>query len=274
MDTSETKRGAQGTGAEYSSIRFDRDGPVGVITLNRPRSLNAMTDDLIEELLDALKRCEADEVRAVVITGTGRAFCAGDDLKGMGPRPSQLRRGYHWLQVTHQDWIKAVRDLRKPVLAAINGNCHGAGSDLALACDFRVAAETALLGDIRLSHAILIGSGATYFMPRLVGLGRALELLLTGKTISAREAERIGLVNRVVPDASLMSEVLAWAHELARGPTRAMGVTKIEIYRELDMTLAEALEDERHFLTNETVLDAAVAREAFLQKRKPEFKGN
>jgi 2-(1,2-epoxy-1,2-dihydrophenyl)acetyl-CoA isomerase len=257
----------------YQNLLFDHEGAVALVTLNRPGALNALNDDLIEELLDVLGRCADEAVRAVVITGSGRAFCAGDDIRGMGARPVQLVRDSHWLQVTHQDWIRAIRRLRKPVIAAINGNCHGAGSDLALACDFRVASESALMGDIRLSNAILIGSGATYFVPRLVGLGKALELLLTGKTVGAREAERIGLVNRVVPAADLMKEALAWAQELAQGPTKAIGITKIQIYRQLDMSLEEALEDERESLATEKVEDMKEGLLAFKERRPPRFLG-
>jgi len=168
--------------------------------------------------------------------------------------------------------IKALRKLRKPVIAAINGNCHGMGNDIALACDFRIASEEAKLGDLRTSHAITIATGATYQLPKVVGLAKAIELLLTGDMIDAKEAERIGLVNKTVPVYRFEAEVMELADKLAQGPTKLIGQAKGQIYRELNMDLASALEDT--LIENWTVTeDGQEGLEAFLEKRPPKYTG-
>lgn len=244
---------------------------VGVITLRRPERLNALNYSMADELLEVIAQCKDTAIRVVVITGVGRAFCSGDDLKEMGDPELP---GHGWLRWRHHAITKNLRNLPKPVIAAINGNCHGAGSDLALSCDFRIAAEEAQLGDLRLKRGYTIGSGATYLVPRVVGLNKALELLLTGKAITGKEAAELGFVNRAVPGKDLMMTVMSFARELARGPTKVMGVTKQEIYRHLDMSLEEALEDEVTVLETEHFDDVIEGRRAFKEKRSARFTGS
>lgn len=256
---------------DYENIIFEKEGSIATITLNRTRVLNSLSYKMIGEILDAIGRlAEDDEVRAVIITGAGRGFCAGDDLRGMGDQPAFDRKDS--IRQRQQMLIKSLKKLRKPVIAAINGNCHGAGSDIALACDFRIASEEAKLGDLRSRNGISIASGATHQLPLVVGLPKAIELLLTGDMIDAKEAERIGLVNKTVPTDKFKTEVMALANKLAQGPTKLMGQAKTQIYRELSMSLASALEDELIEVFVQTE-DGQEGRKAFFEKRPPKYTG-
>ena len=280
---------------DYENIIFDLEGSVATITLNQPRILNAMNEAMIDVILDALEQASMDDsIRALVITGAGRGFCSGDNVKepithkeirakgpdsGNGssspPFDSPANLGDVFRYKTHL-MLKAIRNLRKPVIAAVNGNAHGVGSDLALACDFRVASEDAILGDLRTSAARPIATGACYFIPRLVGLAKAVELLFTGKLIDATEAERIGLVNKTVPVEKFKEEVAALANELAQGPTKIIGRVKEQIYRQVEMDLSGALEDgwreTRDILEHKTA-DGTEGSLAFLEKRPPKYTG-
>ena len=260
----------------YKNIICEKDGSIVTITLNRPQSLNAINYLMCQEMLQAIEDVAFDdEARVLVITGAGRAFSAGDDLKGMGTPP---RVG---ASIAQQNVVKAIRALRKPVIAAVNGNAHGAGADFMMACDFRIASDEAILGDIRSARAFLIGTGTTYLLPALVGLQKAIELIFTGDLIDAWEGERIGLVNKTVPVADFKAEVTKWADKMASGPTTAIGVAKAEIYRELNMSLAQAMEDELTELGTPWYGESLWAQMAdvqegfasFREKRPPKFTG-
>ena len=256
---------------DYENILLEKEGSIATITLNRTRVLNSLTYKMIGEILDAIGRlADDDKVRAVIITGAGRGFCAGDDLRGMGDQPVPDRK--ESIRQRQQMMIKSIKRLRKPVIAAINGNCHGAGNDIALACDFRIASEEAKLGDLRTKNGITIATGATYQLPRMVGLAKAVELLFTGEMIDAQEAERIGLVNKTVPTDEFKAEVMALANKLAQGPTKLIGQAKGQIYRELHMNLDQALEDELIEVFVQTE-DGREGRQAFFDKRPPKYTG-
>ena len=242
---------------DYRNIIFEQEGSIATITLNRPKVLNALNLEMVEGILDALGRVSVNEdIRALIITGAGRGFCSGDDIKpaaeqavgqGMGAPRSSSPEGFgEDFRLNWHMMYKTIRNLRKPVIAAVNGNAHGAGSDLMLACDFRIASEDAVLGDIRTAHALPIATGACYFMPRVLGLTKAIELLFTGELIDAREAERIGLVNKTVPADRFREEVTELANRMAQGPTKLIGRVKEQVYRQLGMDLASALEDGWH----------------------------
>lgn len=255
------------------TIRIDRDGAVATITLDRPDALNALTIPMKRELLAALREVEADPaVRAVILTGAGRAFCAGQDLKerlepDAPPLGEELRERYNPI-------IRAMLTMPKPIVGAINGVAAGAGASLAFACDLLVAAEGAsfvlAFGRIGLAP----DSGASWFLPRLVGLAYAAELLYLPDSMPATEALRIGLVSRVVPAAELMPQAQALAGRLAHGAPRAMALTKRALERSLEVGLEEALDHEASLqgIAGRTA-DHAEGIAAFLEKRPPRFTG-
>ncbi len=248
---------------------------VATITLNRPARLNALTFEVYRELTDtfaALK--DQRDVKVVVITGAGRAFCSGGDVHDIiGELFSRDMEGL--LEFTRMtcDLIGNIRSLSKPVIASLNGTTAGAGACIALASDLRIASEEAkiafLFVKVGLSGADM---GAAHLLPRVVGLSKATELLYTGDFISAQEAERIGLYNRVVPAGELQTATRELADRLARGPGFALAKTKEMLNREMDMTLASALECEAQA---QAICmqhpDYREAYEAFVEKRTPQF---
>jgi enoyl-CoA hydratase/carnithine racemase len=249
---------------------------VATITLNRPERLNALTFEVYRELTDTFAALrEANEVRVVVITGAGKAFCSGGDVHDIiGQLFSRDMEGL--LEFTRMtcELVANIRTLPKPVIASLNGTTAGAGACIALASDIRIAAESAriafLFVKVGLSGADM---GAAYLLPRIVGLSKATELLYTGEFISASEAERIGLYNRVVPDAELAQAALEFANRLTDGPAFAISKTKAMLNRELDMNLDTALESEAQA---QAICmqhpDYREAYEAFVQKRKPDYR--
>lgn len=252
------------------------DDGVAVITLNRPDKLNALTAAMLIELNRLLEQAEHDgAVRAVVITGAGRGFSAGQDLTEMRAREAAGEPGIsaRYMEETYHPLIRRIRTMEKPVIGAINGVAAGAGASLALACDLRVASENASFIQSFVNVGLVPDSGSTFFLPRLAGFARALELAFTGRRLSAEEAERIGVVNRVVPHDQLMDTAMELAHQLAQGPTRVIGLTKRAFNRSWQVHLDEALSYEAEL--QEIARSTEDHREgvtAFLEKRKPEFK--
>ncbi|HEY0080021.1 MAG TPA: enoyl-CoA hydratase family protein [Pyrinomonadaceae bacterium] len=257
------------------SFLYEAREGVGWITLNRPERLNALTFEVYRELTDAFAALRAeDDVRAVVVTGAGRAFCSGGDVRDIiGELQGRDMQGL--LEFTRMtcELIRNIRALPKPVIASLNGTTAGAGACIALASDLRLASEEAriafLFVRVGLSGADM---GAAYLLPRLVGLAKATEMLYTGDFITAEEALRIGLYNRVVPAAELESETRTLAERLARGPAFALAMTKEMLNRELDVSLDTALEWEAQA---QAVCmqhpDYREAYEAFIEKRDPRF---
>ena len=261
---------------EPKSFLYEARDGVATITLNRPERLNALTFEVYRELTDtfAALRHEKD-VRAVVITGAGRAFCSGGDVHDIiGELFERDMQGLLEFTRMTVELVRNIRALPKPVIASLNGTTAGAGACIALASDIRIASETAkiafLFVRVGLSGADM---GAAYLLPRLVGLGRATELLYTGDFISAEEAHRIGLYNRVVPAAELPAETQALARRLADGPSFALAMTKELLNREMEVSLGTALEWEAQ--AQATCMqhpDYREAYEAFVEKRPPKFK--
>lgn len=255
------------------ALRLEVADAVATITLDRPDALNALTIALKEELLAALERVAADpEVRAVVLTGAGRAFCAGQDLRErLEPDPTPLADE---IRLRYNPLIRAMRSLAKPIVGAINGVAAGAGASLAFACDVRLAAEGAsfLLAFGRIG--LVPDSGATWLLPRLVGGAKAAELALTGAALSAADAERFGLVVRVVPGDALLGEAQALAAALAAGAPRALALTKRALDESWGATLDEQLETEAA-LQGEAgaTADHAEGIAAFVERRPPRFTG-
>ena len=263
---------------EYNSFGYELDAASGVatVTLRRPERLNALTFEVYGELRKAFRQLDNEaDVRAILLTGSGRAFSSGGDVEDIiGPLFKRDYRGLLAFTRATGDLILSMLHCRRPIVGALNGLVAGAGAVIASACDIRIAAESAkiafLFTKVGLSGADM---GASWLLPRLVGLGRAMELLMTGDFIDAQEAHRIGLYNRVVPDAEVMAEARAWAERLARGPAFGLEITKRMLLREASMDVESAM-------AAETEIQAACmqdpnfreAYEAFKEKRAPSFK--
>src|SRR5690606_25504090 len=258
----------------FETIRYELDQGVLTITLNRPEVLNALNDQMAEDLLAALKQAARDpQVRSVIITGAGRAFCSGQDLKAIGGEAGNRSIGQH-LRKTWNPIVLGIRNLEKPVIAAVNGVAAGAGCSLALACDLRMAGESARFIEIFARVGLIPDSGSTFLLPRLVGLARTFEMAFTTDPVDAVTAERWGLINRVVPDDRLLDEARALALRLAEGPTRAYGLTKRAVNRGLVLDFAGALEYEAYLqeVPGRTA-DHREGVQAFLEKRQPRYEG-
>jgi 2-(1,2-epoxy-1,2-dihydrophenyl)acetyl-CoA isomerase len=254
------------------AVRVETQDGVRVVTLNRPDVLNAVNAQLGAELAEALREAgRATEVRCVVLTGAGRGFCAGADLRepGLGQTGvgDLVRTRYNTL-------VTRIRTMEKPVIAAVNGVAAGAGCNLALAADLRVASDRASFIEVFSRVGLIPDSGGTWLLPRLVGTARALEMMFLAESVDASAAERLGLVNRVVPHDELMPRAMDWAARLAKGPTRAYGLTKRAVNRASHVDLAEALEYEAQI--QEVAGRTKDHREgvaAFLGKREPAYRG-
>jgi enoyl-CoA hydratase/carnithine racemase len=260
----------------HFDFQLDASSGVATITLNRPDRLNALTFDSYDELRHTFREVSgAEGVRVVIITGTGKAFCSGGDVHDIiGPLTNRDYQGL--LEFTRMtcDLVLSIRRCRRPVIAALNGTVAGAGAVIAAACDIRVATESAKIAFL-FTKVGLAGAdmGAAWLLPRIVGLGRASELLMTGDFITANEAYRIGLYNRVVPAADLTSTVRELAARLAKRPIFALDITKDALNREAAMDLPSALEAEAQVQAALMLYpDFREAYEAFRDKREPRFR--
>ncbi len=256
----------------YKNVLFEREDSIATITLNRPEKLNALNFELIEEVVQAFEKCHNDdEIRAVVLTGAGRAFSAGDDVSGMGERPPVPRRlGWERLGAFFPI-CKAVKDIPKPVIAVIPGIAYGAGFEICLWCDFRIASERARFATAYIKRGIFAGS---ILLPWIVGFNRAREMVLTGEPIDAQEALRIGIVNKVVPHDELQSTAMEFARKLASGPTKTIGYSKTYLWQTIlvnEMTLTDlAMYWLKLSMETEDIEEGV---QAFLEKREPAFRG-
>ena len=256
-----------------STLLVERDGGVAIVTVNRPKVLNALNADTIDQLRRTMIELQRDEsVRALVLTGAGeKSFVAGADINELAVQTPTGGRE-HALKGQHV--FDLVENLGKPVIAAINGFALGGGCELAMACTLRIAADTAKLGQPEINLGLIPGYAGTQRLSRLVGRGRAMELILTGAPITADEALRIGLVNRVVPAAELMTAVRALAVQLAASAPIAMKYIINAVNKGAEMPFAEACQYEATlFGLVASTDDMREGTRAFLDKRKPEFKG-
>ncbi|MCL6671128.1 enoyl-CoA hydratase/isomerase family protein [Streptomyces panaciradicis] len=252
------------------------DAGVAHLTLNRPKALNALTPDQRELLVELLAGASADpDVRAVVLTGTGRGFCAGADLRGGAAGGERVAGDVaRLIRTGAQRLIAAVLDCEKPVIAAVNGTAAGLGAHLALACDLVLAAESAKFIEVFVRRGLVPDGGGAYLLPRLVGPQRAKELMFFGDALTAADAECVGLVNRVVPDAELDKTAREWAARLAAGPTRALALTKQLVNASLDGDRAAAFAAEAAAQEiNMTTADAQEGVRSFVERRSPEYRG-
>ncbi|MEY9992170.1 2-(1,2-epoxy-1,2-dihydrophenyl)acetyl-CoA isomerase [Streptomyces sp. V4I8] len=260
------------------------DNQVCRITLNRPESLNAITPDQRERIIHLLAEASADpDVRAVVLTGTGRGFCTGADLRGGGGGrdgaaaaagervPGDVART---IRLGAQRLVASVLDCEKPVIAAVNGTAAGLGAHLAFACDLVLAAESARFIEVFVRRGLVPDGGGAYLLARLVGPRRAKELMFFGDALTATEAERLGLVNRVLPEGELDKTARAWAERLATGPTRALALTKQLVNASLDTDRATAFAAEAAAQEiNMTTQDAREGVASFVERRSAEYRG-
>ncbi|OKK25013.1 enoyl-CoA hydratase [Streptomyces sp. CB02488] len=264
------------SGSPDSLILHATDNGVSTITLNRPEAMNAVTWDQRERVIALLAEASADPgIRAVVLTATGRGFCAGADLRGApvsGDRvPGDVART---IRLGAQRLIAAVLDCEKPVIAAVNGTAAGIGAHLAFACDLVLAAESAKFIEVFVRRGLVPDGGGAYLLPRLVGPQRAKELMFFGDSLPAREAERLGLVNRTVPDEELAATARAWAQRLAEGPTRSIALTKQLVNASLDADRATAFAAEAMAQEiNMTTQDANEGVASFVERRAPKYRG-
>ncbi|WP_328506887.1 enoyl-CoA hydratase/isomerase family protein [Streptomyces sp. NBC_00391] len=260
-----------------SLIRHGTDNAVSWITLNRPEAMNALTPDQREHLIRLLSDASADpSVRAVVITATGRGFCAGADLRGAAASGGERLAGdvARTIRLGAQRLISAVLDCEKPVIAAVNGTAAGIGAHLALACDLVLAAEEARFIEVFVRRGLVPDGGGAYLLPRLVGPQRAKELMFFGDALSAADAERLGLVNRVVAAQDLEKTAREWAERLAAGPTRALALTKHLVNASLDTDRATAFAAEAAAQEiNMTTRDAQEGVASFVERRTPLYEG-
>jgi enoyl-CoA hydratase/carnithine racemase len=258
-----------------SVLLYEIHDGVATITLNRPERRNAFTLEMLDLWAEALRDARTDDaVQAVVVTGAGQAFCSGGDVGGMASR-GELSGLEHKqaLELVHRIPL-ALEVLDKPVIAAINGPAIGAGCDMALMCDLRFMADDARLSEGYVRVGLIPGDGGTYFLPRLVGTAKALELLWTGDLIDAQEALRLGIVNRVVPAAELMPTVHEFAGRLANGPTVAIRAIKRAVYQGARMDLRTHLDlISSHMSFIRQTEDHREGARAYVEKRPPEFKG-
>lgn len=258
----------------FQDIGYEIKDKICVITINRPKVLNAMTYRMRDELFELFSRIKDDpEVRVVVITGSGdRAFMSGADIKELkGDLPALERKE---IMMRAHRLMRAIETLGKPVIAAINGVALGGGCELAMACTLRIASENARFGQPEIKLGIFPGYGGTQRLPRLVGAGPALELLLTGKMIDTNEAFRIGLVNQVVPPSELMPAATELARSLVKMPPLAIKFILEVVDRGMEMSLNQALELEADLMVQVfSTGDAYEGLQAFIEKREPVFKG-
>ncbi|MFI2348523.1 enoyl-CoA hydratase/isomerase family protein [Streptomyces sp. NPDC019443] len=260
-----------------SLVQHATDNGVSWITLNRPEAMNAVTWDQRERIIALLAAASADSaIRAVVITATGKGFCAGADLRGTPPAGRERIAGdvARTIRLGAQRLVGAVLDCEKPVIAAVNGTAAGIGAHLAFACDLVLAAEEAKFIEVFVRRGLVPDGGGAYLLPRLVGPQRAKELMFFGDSLPAAEAERIGLVNRVVAAHELEKTAREWAERLAAGPTRAIALTKQLVNASLDADRAAAFAAEAAAQeVNMTTRDANEGVASFVERRTPQYRG-
>jgi len=258
---------------EFDNIKFEVEGAVARITLNRPDKLNALVGTMREEIYAALSECESEEIRAVVLTGAGSGFCSGADVRFLARvRASGDRESLDRVLSAARKVVSKIRDLPKPVVASINGPAAGGGINLALACDIRVASENATFGETFIRLGLHPDWGGTFFLPRLVGTAVACEMMMGGDVVSAHEALRLGLVNVVVHHDMLGLATQKMVQKLIRNPPKINAMIKKAVYKSLTANSEEMLDYETEAQKACFELeDSSEGLNAFLEKRQPDF---
>lgn len=259
------------------TVLLEVDEQVATITLNRPQKLNAFTDEMLFALIERIDQCEQDpEVRAVILTGNGRGFCAGGDVSAMGAEADNrpLTTKNHVSEAI-QAFPKRMASFNKPIIAAVNGVAAGGGMDLTLACDIRTAGRSARFAETYAKIGLLPGGGGAYYLPRIIGVSKALEMLLTAEFINADEAYSLGLVNHVFDDDSLLAETRLIAQKMASLPPYSVMNIKRTVYQSLNAELPAALDIVgSHIAIAKASADHAEAISAFREKRPGNYVGS
>ncbi len=253
----------------YETLIVETDGPVGIITLNRPDALNALSGQLMNEMTEAVDKFEADpNIHVMVLLGSEKAFAAGADIKEMASKS--------YMEVYKEDFITAnwerITRTRKPVIAGVAGYALGGGCELAMMCDFIIAADNAKFGQPEITLGIMPGAGGSQRMTRFIGKSKAMDMILTGRMMDAAEAERCGLVSRIVPAEALREEVLKTANKIANFSVPIVMMAKESVNRAYETTMAEGIRFERRlFHSMFATEDQKIGMAAFVEKKKPKF---
>ncbi len=261
----------------FETILLEKKEEIGILTLNRPDRLNALNEKMYAELVQAIQEADQDdEVRVLILTGAGKAFCAGADVGRMSAEErkargsEEIRRGFRNIQAI----ILGLHRMEKPTIAMVNGAAVGGGFDLACACDLRTGSENARFMSAFVRIGLFPGFGGTWLYPRIIGIPKAAEMLFTGDFMEAKDAERFGLLNRLVPAADLEKETMSLARRIANGPPIAIRLSKMQLYKGLEMDLETALKMaaacETITLTSEDHQEGVAA---FREKRPPKYRG-
>ncbi len=260
---------------KYDYILYHLHDGIGVITLNRPDKHNALQYPLIMEIIDVFESVlKKKSIRALVIKGKGSSFSAGDDLKSMGKDGFRFKPLKDGSLLPHHRLIRLIREIQKPVFAFLHGFCLGAGFALSLACDFRLASDNLEIGDHRVSRAICMMTGASWFLPRLIGFGKATDLIMTGRHLDAHEALEIGLVNKIYPAADFNAQAMEYVRKIASLPTRTLGYNKTMLNFSLVNDLVPSMQREFNLtVKNMGTQDYSEGITSFKEKRKAIFKG-
>jgi 2-(1,2-epoxy-1,2-dihydrophenyl)acetyl-CoA isomerase len=259
----------------YEQINYFDEGDYSIIQLNRPAVFNSFNKQMAIEFQQALTEAKENKsIRAILITGSGKAFCAGQDLLEAAPPGEELADLGKIIDECYNPIIKLLRSIEKPIVCAVNGIAAGAGANIALACDIVIAAESAAFLQAFSKIGLVPDSGGTYFLPRLVGLPRATALMMLGEKLSANDALAMGMIYKVFPDALLEEESLKLTAGLAAMPTKALGLTKIALNESFNNKLSQQLDLEKTLQVKAgNTHDYKEGVQAFLEKRKPDFKG-
>ncbi|MBE7416758.1 MAG: enoyl-CoA hydratase [Ideonella sp.] len=254
----------------YETLKVERRGRVGIVTLIRTEALNALNNRLMDELTHAIDALEADEaIGCMVLTGSGRAFAAGADIKEMAFKTYPEAFGEDFLT---RNWERVTRT-RKPVIAAVNGLALGGGCELAMMCDFILASDKARFGQPEIKVGVMPGAGGTQRLARFIGKSKAMEMCLSGRMMDAEEAERCGLVSRIVPDSQLLDEAIRTAEVIAGHPQPMVMMTKEAVNRAYETTLSEGVRVERRLAQSVFAFaDQREGAQAFIEKRPPKYK--
>ena len=261
--------------SKYKYILCNVENSIGTITLNRPDKLNALQYPLLMEIVDFIEENMKNKlIRALVIEGKGDSFCSGDDMGNMGPDGPKFAPLEDGSRMPHHRVVRLIRKIQKPVVALLHGYCLGAGFDIALACDFRLAADNLKIGDHRSTRAQCVLSGASWFLPRIVGFGRATDIILSGRHLDAMEALQIGLINKVYALDEFKEKSNGYISKLANLPTKCLGYNKAMLNYSQFNELFPSLQNEfKLYLKNIRTYDFGEGMKSFAKKREPEFKG-